>query len=311
MADLRTASSQLLTQLLSVNSPELGARLKQRLNSAFIASGMGVFDEKSLGFSKFTDYLLRTHGDLVSVTRQEGIGDILVSLRAAPTSRASVVSAMLQKHAESAPVIRSEVWQAFANPDPERKRFFNKQTGKIVHYPIEKSCKERAEVESSPDNFLEIPPISKAVQAEWMKEFLGGASLPAKEKEVLEPLTAEQYSSTVNAAFSRALGAHSVAWRNFRTVQVISIIEKWASDAGISLSELHRTATQQPTSAMHASVAIDTRATQKSLDCAPTTSAPFSPRQQVLKLLDLVSDDDIAQLVLPTLLSTILIKSRL
>jgi len=165
MPDLRDASSHLLTQLLSANypEPELGARLKQRLNAAFVSNGLGSFDEKALGFPKFTDYLQRVHGDLVSIERREGLGDILVSLRAASFGRfpaAPIAPTPNQPKASNAPVIRSAVWQAFANPDPDRKRFFNKHSGKVVHYLVDRDSRERAEVEASRDSFLEITPIA-------------------------------------------------------------------------------------------------------------------------------------------------------
>ncbi|MEQ0777871.1 hypothetical protein ABLT15_36825 [Paraburkholderia tropica] len=310
MADLRDASSQLLTQLLSVNSPELGARLKQRLNAAFAANGLGGFDEKSLGFAKFTDYLLRQHGDLVSVERREGFGDILVSLRSMPSARTSYIPVLKQLQGPATPVIRSDVWQAFANPDPERKRFFNVHTARIVHYLKGKSGPERAQVESAPDTFVEILPISGDVQARWMREFLGSASLPSNEREALEPLVAEPYSSAVNATFTRALGAHSVAWRNYRTAQITSVIDAWAHGHAIPLSQLHVVSPDATAGTLEAAGTTESRATA-TLAIGSEHSLQVPPRQQVVKLLELLTDDDIVRLVLPTLLSTIMIKSRL
>ncbi|MGU7780477.1 OST-HTH/LOTUS domain-containing protein [Burkholderia sp. PU8-34] len=309
MHDVRDASSQFLTQILSVDSPELGARLKQRLKSAFVSSGLGVFDEKSLGFKKFSDYLLRAHGDLVNVERQEGLGDILVSLRGTPTARSFYLPTLTQPKALDGPVIRSDVWQAFANPDPERKRFFNSQTDKVVHYLDGQDSTERAQVEASHESFVEIPPISREAQERWMRDFLDGASLPPNEKEALGPLIAEPYSSTVNATFTRALGAHGVAWRKYRTAQVTSTIEAWASNAGVAISRLHVAPAPVTSSATQAGVTVESHATAD-LSFSPR-SDQMPPRQQVLKLLELLTDDDISRLVLPTLLSTIMIRSRM
>lgn len=310
MTDYRAASSQLLTQLLSINSPELGARLKQRLNAAFIASGLGGFDEKSFGFAKFADYLLRVHGELVCIERREGCGDIFVSLRSASSKR--ILTALSPNCAKTgnAPVIRSDVWQAFTNPDSERKRFFHKQTGKVVHYLNGQASAERSEVEASPELFLEIIPISKDTQAEWMKDFLDAMPLPLNEKEVLQALIAKPYSSTVNVTFSRALGSHSMAWRNYRTERVMAFIQKWASEKSVPLSKLHVTTVDTLTGAIQSAASNDAEMTMRQIHGAqPTDQLP--PRQQVLKLLELLSDDDIMRLVIPTLLSTILIKSRM
>jgi hypothetical protein len=310
MHDVRDASSQLLTQLLSVDSPELGARLKQRLKAAFVSNGLGPFDEKSLGFQKFTDYLLRVHSDLVSVERRAGSGDVLVSLRTTPAARVLYAPTLKQPKTPAALVIRSDVWQAFANPDPERKRFFNKQSEKVVHYLDGKNSTERAQVDASPESFVEIPPISKDIQAGWMREFLDSASLPPSEKDALGPLISEPYSSTVNATFTRALGDHSVAWRKYRTAQVTSTIEKWAADAGIALAKLHVAPTESTSGAIQAAAAVGSHVTA-TLATAPANSGQMPPREQIFKLLELLTDDDITRLVLPTLLSTIMIRSRL
>jgi hypothetical protein len=304
-----SAASQVLTQLLSIHSPELGARLKQRLNAAFIASGLGYFDEKSLGFGKFSDYLSHVHGDLVQVSREDGVGDILVSLRPELVKRISLPISPPPKSARSE-VIRNDVWQAFANPDSERKRFLNKDTGKIVHFLASKQSPERIEVEAAPETFFEILPIPTEHQLKWMKEFLAGMSLPADEKEVLEGLISKPYSSAVNVTFTRALGANSRAWRNFRTERVTSIIHQWLAEKGVSPDKIIAQSTDTAVAPLEAA----TEAGNKVAPSIHDTTAPseqFPPRQQVAKLLELLSDDDIIRLVIPTLLSTILIKSRM
>jgi len=311
MNDTRLVTSQLLKQLLSTSSPELGARLKQHLNTAFIARGLGNFDEKSLGFSKFSDYLLKVHGDLVTLNRDDSFSDILVTLRSGQQSPSATIQ--VQVKAENPPasaVIRSDVWQAFANPDPERKRFFHKETHKIVHYVEGKHVAERLEVESAPDQYLEIPFIPQEVQAGWMKEFLGSISVPANERAVLETLVDKAYSSAVNVTFSRALGSHSNAWRLFRTNRVTATIESWAKEVGVLLKDLRVSVTESSVKTSQASLQAAAATMQPSEPLSPLADQ-LPPRQQVLKLLELLSDQDISQLVLPTLLSTILIKSRL
>jgi hypothetical protein len=305
-----SAVSQVLTQLLSIHSPELGARLKQRLNAAFVASGRGYFDEKSLGFAKFSHYLSRMHGDLVKVAHEDGIGDILVSLRPDLGSRLNVLLSPPPSKNTRSEVIRNDVWQAFANPDSERKRFLNKKTGKIVHFIASKQSPERLEVESAKETFLEILPIATERQLEWMTEFLAGMSLPADEKEVLEGLIAKPYSSAVNVTFTRALGANSRAWRNFRTEHITNIIRRWVAEKEVTLDVI----LAQSTDTAVVPVDSSTEGHCKLGSSTYGTTAPseeIPPRQQVAKLLELLSDDDIIRLVIPTLLSTILIKSRM
>jgi hypothetical protein len=304
------ATPQILAQLLSIHSPELGARLKQRLNAAFIANGLGYFDEKSLGYGKFTDYLSREHSDLVHLERKEGVGDILVSLRT-ESKRVSIPASSNPLNSARAQVIRNDVWQAFANPDFERKRFLNRDTGKIIHFIASKQSLERAEVESTPDIFLEISPVSPECQLEWMAEFLSGMSLPFDERGVLEELIRKPYSSAMNVTFTRALGANSRAWRTFRTQRITAIIHSWVTEKSVSLDKI----LVQPTEPNVTPLETPPMDAVSKLSQPPQgtvhSSERFPPREQVAKLLELLSDEDIIRLVIPTLLSTILVKSRM
>ncbi|WP_157654633.1 hypothetical protein [Burkholderia ubonensis] len=311
MSDSRVAvTEQLLTQILSncAPFPELGARLKQQLIAASTAAGQRPFNEKALGFRKFSDYLQRVHGDILSLQRPDGMGDVLVSLKSAlPIARGvSAAPSSTPIRLPSQPVIRSEVWQAFANPDVKRKRFFYIPSGQIIHYREGEPPPPQLGAASS-NEVIEISPISKETQAGWMREFLDQASVPTQEKSVLEPLINEDYSSTVNATFSRALGPRSDAWRKFRTAQVIEIILRWADDHGIDHSLVHvRPAPVR--SVIPGEVGTAAPATNQAASIDANT---LSPRERVSKLLDLLSDDDLTRLVIPTLLSTIMIKSRM
>lgn len=284
-------TSQLLTQLLSDRSPEFGARLKQRLNATFTEKGMGKFDERSFGFKRFQDFLEQGHGHLVTVQRPSGAGDILVSLKT-PKISASPLNAQIEP-----PPIRSDIWQAFTNPDSTRKRFFNKQTFVVRHFnDAQEPQTSYAEVTSSPDQFIEIKPIGGEIQIEWMRRFLEETiNIPSDERIAFEAMLTEPYSSGVNAAFTRALGDHSTAWRNYRSRRILDSINNWAHQHEVQLDRL-RVQPRQP---------VNTS------ENTPRETSPFSAREQVIKLLDLLSDDDINRLVLPTLLSTILVKSRL
>jgi hypothetical protein len=284
-------TSQLLTQLLSDRPPEFGARLKQRLNATFAEKGMGKFDERSFGFKRFQDFLEQGHGHLITVQRPSGAGDILVSLKIP-----KILGTPRTVQIEPAP-IRSDIWQAFTNPDSTRKRFLNKQTLVVRHFnEAQEPQASYAEVTSSPDEFIEITPIGGETQIEWMRRFLEETvNIPSDERIAFEAMLTEPYSSGVNAAFTRALGEHSTAWRNYRSRRILDSINNWARQHEVQMDRL-RVQPRQPadmTENVHGG------------------TAPFSAREQVIKLLELLSDDDINRLVLPTLLSTILIKSRL
>lgn len=306
---------RLLSQLLSVNSPqpELGARLKQRLKAAYTANGYGVFDEKALGFRKFAEYLEKVHGNLVSLDRpSEKPGDILVHLKySSSLVRAVQMGTAIQAAPTYTRSIRTAVWQAFANPDPLRKRFFDPD-GKVVHYLENSNSHAQQMVEAAPQLYVPIVPASQETQSSWMREFLENLSIPAAEKSPLDQMINEPYSSALNATFTRALGPHGQAWSQFRTEKVTSIIRHWAHEHNVDSELLYSRPSMAPSTELPSAAAAVTTTTAAAALSLPQATPPVaSPREQVIKLLDLLSDDDLERLVLPTLLSTIMIKSRM
>ncbi|MGS1002633.1 OST-HTH/LOTUS domain-containing protein [Burkholderia glumae] len=288
-----TLTSQLLTQLLSVHSPEFGARLKQRLNTLFVERGLGHFDERAFGYKKFHDFLEQAHGDLVRIERPSGSGDILVWLCSSDSPAAAAVATARQTPA-AAP-IRSDVWQAFSNPDPARKRFLHKQSYVVRHFVENDSSPSELAVRGEPGNFIEIEPIPSETQMGWMKSFLDGVRVPAGERAALDAMLNEPYSSGVNAAFTRALGLNSTPWRHYRTRRVLDHIHAWATQHEIPLEALH----------------AKPRVATTSSTTEPERAHALSSRDQVTKVLELFTDDEISKLVLPTLLSMVFVKSRI
>lgn len=291
--------SQLLTQLLTAHHPEYGARLKQRLNALLHQRGLDSLDERTLGYKRFRELLEQGFGDLVNVQPPSEVGDILVSLKTSGSLPATAAPSP-SVFGSAFPPIRSEIWQAFSNPDLERKRFFHKQTAAVKHFIQGDSSSSQVEVDESPDDFIEIDPIPGALQLQWMRQFLGGIHQPAGERVVFDAILNEPYSSSVNATFTRALGDHGVAWRNFRTQQVTEQIFAWAARHGVPENALR----VQPRTTLDGAKVDVSRSD-------PLRVATQSPRDQAAKLLEMLTDDDIARLVIPTLLSTILIKSRM
>lgn len=287
-------TKQLLFKLLSASSPELGARLKQRLSAAFFRQGLGEFNEKQQGFRKFADYLESTHGDLIKIERPKNAGDILVSLRDSLIhAEREGISANLTP--SKSPRVRNDIWQAFTNPDTNRKRFLRKQSKAVLHYLLDEESEIRKEVQASPDSFFEIEPISPNQQKTWMDEFLGSIQISPDERTVLEAVINEPYTSTVNTTFARALGGRGAAWKEYRTNKVVSHIMNWAKDHGIAFDQLCA-----PASSIEQASHLD----QKGDEVIGTN------RERALRLLELLDDADIGTLVIPTLLSVILIKSR-
>lgn len=293
----RVLIAQLVIELLS-GSPgasELGARLKQRLNSVLVNKGLAPLNERALGFKRFSDFLLGLVGDRISIERPQGAGDVNVVLRGALPAESGFSSTEISHSGFQPFVIRSDVWQAFTNPDRGRRRFLHKETYVVRHFLDTETSGIKDQISQDQDRYFEILPIDSGSQREWMKAFLESLRLVPADRAPLDAIVGDAYSSSVNAIFTRALGDHGTAWRKFRTNKVTAEIQAWAACNNLSFENL---CVQK-----EAKAAIQ----QSSQSSLPSMTS----RQQVVKLLELLSDDDISRLVLPTLLSTILIKSRL
>lgn len=277
--------SQLLKQLLEAYSPEVGARLKQRLNALLIGQGLGPFDERAFGFRKFGDFLQKTQAEILKVDRTEST-DIVVSLLGASPSPAQILRPVVETDQAA---IRSDVWQAFTNNDIRRKRFLNKETFALKHFIENDQSSASHEVAANGDKFIEIQPVPGKEQLDWMREYLSTVPLHAADKSPLEAMTEQPYTSSLNSAFTRALGEKGDGWRHFRTHRVTEAIERWASLHGVPLDHLRKHAVQ----------------THIEGEVAPKESA----RARALKLLQLISEEDIAKIVMPVLVTTVLIRT--
>jgi len=288
-----TDVSQLILHLLSKNSPELGARLKQRLNKALNSNGRPRFDEKALGYRKFAEFLHDTLSDYITIDLPATPGDLSVSLKRIPLPAAHKAPPR-----QDSPRIRSDVWQAFTNPDPLRKRFFQRDNRAILHFLSKRSESYQEQLNGNPQNFVEIEEISAQNQIQWMHELLDEIKLESGERAPLEALISAGYSSSANAAFTRALGEHEEKWRRYRTRRVAKTIETWAQEHHVAYDELCEPKT-------------DTLAGQSSPALAAAPAEVLTPRQQAEQLLKRLDDEEIAKIVIPAMLSYLLTTSRI
>jgi hypothetical protein len=301
--DQKKVASQLILEILSNRSPELGARLKQKLNSLLVKEGFERFDEKLYGYKRFSDFLEHALVEHVEVAYPEGAGDTLVSLRRHLPAQAPVANKNQQKIPPELPVIPSNIWQAFANPDKNRKRFLHKETKSVLHYLESEQSEAKDTVARDADQYLEIRPIDPSAQLDWMKVFLKGVKLPATERHALEALIGETYSSAVNATFTRALGEHGEAWRHYRTNHVIQNMRDWAQNNKIRFDDLCVRHSLSELPQAQAQVQVQDKQEQPWL-------FSLTPRQQAARLLELLSEEEIARLVVPNLVNVFLIKPR-
>lgn len=291
-------TTRIIIELVSNSSSELGARLKQRLNATLISQGYPALDEKKYGCRKFADFLKGPLGEYVRLEWPEGSGDVRVTLKR-DVAPARQISAVKEKRAkvDRPTALRSDVWQAFTNPDPSRKRFYNLVSNRVIHFVEGEDDNYHRLVDSRPGEFVEIVQIPVEIHREWMREFLELAAVTPGELVPLQALVDSTYSSDVNAAFTKALGDRELQWRQMRTLKISERIQAWAVEHNVNPDNL-------------------------SLQPAATTSVPvverpvipsgsiLSPRQQAIRLLELMSDEEILKFAIPVLLNSVLSKSK-
>ena len=236
MAEHLAIARDLLRQILS-SGPEKGARLRPLLEREFERKTGSSFRQTFWNFPKFSAFLA-ANADLFEVVPPAGPGDITVKLRgeqATPEAANSLPPGLRPRF------LPPPIWNAFANPDPKRRRFFHRTSGQIVHF-IEGSDEHPnpriAATVRADLAYVEVRPVSADAQAAWMREFLETAVLPESKKDVLRNLAGIPYSSSVNTAFFAALGDNGDEWRQFRSVRLHDSVRAWAQEKGVPFEQL-------------------------------------------------------------------------
>jgi len=274
---------RLLKTILVAGAPEPAARLKQRLAAAYLAQGLAPFDHKAAGYKRFKDYLLR-HADLVSLDEGPG-GDMVVFLRDGNPNTATHVAV------EPPISVRREVWLAFSNPDERRLRYLDRTTGRVVHFTADAPEREKA---GADPNLVQIQPASGPTQSAWMKAFLEQTNSAELSGLPLSSFVETEYRSSINAAFTRALGRYAGDWRTYRTARMLDYIKTWAAQTAIPMSSLTAIPEQRSeagTSEGH-------------------SNKPMSVRERAIWLLEGLSDEELRSTAIPILLATLMVKSK-
>lgn len=302
MAQVPSPVLQSLSEILAAQSPQFAARLKQRLTAALQTMGEPPFDERKLGFKGFRDFLERGTQGLFSVEPCTIGSDVMVSLVGAQ-SQAPHQSQVTRISGHS---FRNDVWQAFTNPDPARARFWGVRTSHVRHYLQGEDSPHAREVKDSPQDFIEIAYITADTQVSWMREFVEQHTIPEERQAAIEGILEKPYSSGINAAFTGALGsALGNLWRLQRIKHVALAIHAWADLHSIPYERLGlRTSSE-------AEVSLTTTAAEKPGRTEHVGAGGVQdPRERAVRLLDLLSNDEISRIVIPILLSTLLVKEK-
>lgn len=292
MEDVKFYEQRILS-LLEATPHELCARLKQRLNQSLIREGYAPFNVRNYGCRKFAEFLKLRLGDRVSLEWPASTGDVKVSLKtavgAAPAPLAPVPSR------EQPSTIRTDVWQAFTNPDLKRKRYFNRSDHRILHFVEGATDEYVTKFRENQQDYVEIEVLSADVQVGWMREFVGLLGEGEVSGDALEALLNAPYSTGVNTAFTKMLGPRGEEWRKIRTLKISEHIATWATQNNIHLHDLRPKAKREPL------------VQDEAIPAVPALGI----REQAIKLLERMSEDDIARLAIPVLLGSVLSKAQL
>ena len=203
---------ELVRQLLAAaDTPELGARLKQRLQAELERLGAPRFDERVFGYRKFSDFL-KNFPDDFELIHAQGPGDLRVRLKSGHHMSWDPLLKVAPQLLGGVPVrelprVRNDVWQAFTNPDPRRRRFVQRVNGQINHYlEDDTESRFRAEVALEPHRFVEVSPVSPTEQLEWMRDYVTALGLPDSQSKSLLRLAEGPYTSQLNTLFTTELG---------------------------------------------------------------------------------------------------------
>lgn len=283
MEDIHFIKNLLVELVAQQSAPELGARLKQRLNLSLKDRGIPPFDEQQYGSNKFSTFIT-THLDKELLIERHSVGDIRVSLNPHAHVKPPIKTLPLQ---DRLPIIKNDVWQAFTNPDPDRKRYFNRKTLEVLHYIEGEQNPYQEHREANVADYISVEPFSGETQRAWMIEFIDAIETP--ESILLKDSIPKVYSSHANTNFTRSLGARSDEWRRFRTLRIIERIKLWALANEVNFNDL---LSQK-----------NNRHPEKSPQ-ARDKRDQLTPKEQAKKLIDLLDDEEVIRIAIPTLLDS-------
>ncbi|HEY2345718.1 MAG TPA: hypothetical protein VGH80_07530 [Xanthomonadaceae bacterium] len=273
---LRQLARSLIQQQLATG-PMKGATLKLRLLAEFARQADTPFDTAFRIYPKFSAFLA-ANADLVEIQRPPAgmSGDVTVRLRTTDsTATAGAATSMASEAALDRPLPR-EVWQAFTNPDPRRQRYFQKSTGKIVHFLADDAPPSPLDA----DDFERIDPISAAAQSGWMRQFVESNFAASPKRDELLAVAAIPYTSNLNHTFAYALGPFGEPWKRYRARYVQAAVRQWASRHAVALEAL----VPQPTRATTA---------------PPATDAADALRQALIEAISAASPDELRLVQIP------------
>ncbi len=172
---------------------------------------LGV-SHSDVGFFKFKDVLssLEDRSELKLGTNSKGAFAVWL-----PRESNTVPSIRLGTKRPNRP-LRSEVWFAFISNTPERRRFFNRDTGEILL---------SSTVPSDDGQWDEITPIDQSTEKEIARQFVLDKQLELPELESL--LAAKRWYTEFSQALSKVNVSLAKEWNRERSKRITAVIQAW------------------------------------------------------------------------------------
>ncbi|MFE2599973.1 UPF0158 family protein [Streptomyces sp. NPDC059396] len=181
----------------------------------------GGFDPKRVGYKRFRDFLDDAEARGYVEIDRDRPGDVSVAIPG--------VSA----EADSTARMRSGLWKAFADWNPRTSRFYVLNEDRVVTLPTEPAPLEptryaelRTKISENPSAFVEIKPISRQQQLDWMRDFALLVTDPEVSRVLTEALKSEhpaRYFVVILRSFPNLLNR----WHNTLRERVYTEALKW------------------------------------------------------------------------------------
>ncbi|MEW2120249.1 hypothetical protein AB0945_34740 [Streptomyces sp. NPDC005474] len=179
------------------------------------------FDPKKLGYRRFRDFLndAETEG-LIGIDHLRQ-GDVSLYL---PT----------EAEGSSAPVvIRQDLWNAFVNWNTSFSRYYDLEKEEAVLVPRDPAPLEpvryvefRQRLTGKPDSFIEIDPVSREKQVEWMRDFSSRVRI-SELKDLLSAALVGPKAAKGFAAVLRSIPEAQTEWHRSLSSRVYGEILRW------------------------------------------------------------------------------------
>lgn len=202
----------------------------------------GGFDPKRVGYKRFRDFLDDAEARGYVAIDRDRAGDVSVTMPGASAEAGSTAR------------MRSDLWKAFADWNPRTSRFYALNEDRVVTLPTEPAPLEppryaelRTKISENPTVFVEIKPLSRQQQLDWMRDFSLLVTDPEVSRVLGEALKSEhpaRYFVVVLRSFPNLLNR----WHNTLRERVYAEALKWRdSDSRLATVQIdHVIASAQP-----------------------------------------------------------------